>query len=232
MAGVGVLGFLIGGAALALVQGGTGDPDRARIEQIVREYILANPEIIPEAIDKLQQRQMAEVIEQNRAALEKPWHGAWKGAADADVVLVEFFDYACSFCRSSLADIDRLIAEDKKLKVVLRELPVLGDESVAAALTSLAVARAGQQPFHTFHEAVYAAGPPSSDTVAAAKRKAGVQSVQESADLQDEIDKNYRLASSLRANGTPLFVVGNQVFQGAVGYDTLKQAIAEARKEK
>lgn len=232
MAGVGLLGLVAGGAAAtALAQGTAADPDRARIEQIVREYILEHPEIIPEAVEKLQQRELGKVVAQNRAALEKPWHGAWEGAADADVTLVEFYDYACTYCRASLPDIDRLLAEDKKLKVVYRELPVLGEDSVTAAKASLAAAKGGQAAFAKFHDSLFGAGRPTAPALAAARRAAGVGGA-ETPDLQAEIDSNYRLAQALNANGTPLFVIGDKVVQGAIGYDALKEAIAEARAAK
>ena len=118
MVGAGLVGLVIGGVAVALAGQSTkfsSDPDRARIEKIVREYILANPEIIPEAVDRLQGKQMAKVITENRAAIETPFHSAWAGAQNGDVVLVEFFDYACGYCRKSNPDIERLLAEDKKL---------------------------------------------------------------------------------------------------------------------
>ena len=144
--GAGLVGILIGGAAVALAsQGGvvgTG-PERQRVEGIVRDYILAHPEIIPEALQLLQERQLAKAIDDNRAAYETPFAGAWAGDKDGDVVLVEFFDYACGFCRKSNPDIERLLKEDEKLKVVWRELPVLSPESELAAHASLAAANEG-----------------------------------------------------------------------------------------
>ena len=233
MVGVGLLGLVAGGAAAtAVAQSGAAEPDRARIEQIVREYILSHPEIIPEAVEKLQQRELGKAVQQNRAAIETPWGGAWEGAADGDVTLVEFYDYACTYCRASIADIDRLLAEDKKLKVVYRELPVLGEASVEAAKASLAVAKQGQGAFARFHDTLFDAGRPTESAVAAARRAAGSPSAAETADLQAEIDSNYRLAQALGANGTPLFVIGDKVVQGAIGYDALKAAIAEARAAK
>ena len=228
-------GLVLGGAAMALATGQApaADPERARIEQIVRDYILENPEIIPEAIQRLQQREVGKAIDQNRAALETPFAGAWAGAADGDVVLVEFYDYACGYCRRSIADVDRLLAEDKKLKVVYRELPVLGDDSMTAALSSLAAAQAGQASFRTFYHELFKAGSPDAAAVAAARAAASSPAPPaQMPDLQAEIDKNFELARTLGANGTPLFVVGDQVFQGAVGYDALKQAIAEVRARK
>jgi protein-disulfide isomerase len=158
-------GILIGGAGVALASsGGALSSDRAQVERIVREYVLANPEIIPEAMQLLQDRKMAEVVEQNRAAFETPFGSAWAGAEKGDVVLVEFFDYACGYCRKSNADIERLLGEDKQLKVVWRELPVLGPDSQAAAEVSLAAARQGR--FMEFYNRLFASGRPAPAAVA------------------------------------------------------------------
>ncbi|HEY1146354.1 MAG TPA: DsbA family protein [Allosphingosinicella sp.] len=223
-------GILIGAAAM-MVAGGSAvsqpDPDRARIEGIVREYILAHPEIIPEAIQRLQDKQLSKVISDNRAAYETPFAGAWAGAEKGDVVLVEFFDYACGFCRRSNPDIERLLKEDGNLKVVWRELPVLGPDSEAASQVSLAAAQQGK--FKAFHDKLFAAGRPTPAAVAAARQAIGVTPVPNSAEFRSEIEKNYELARAINATGTPTFVVGDQVLQGAVGYEALKEAIAAAR---
>src|SRR3546814_18464552 len=113
------------------------------METVIRDYLLSHPEIIPEAVKRLQERQVSDVIETNREAIETPFEGAWAGAKDGDVVLVEFFDYACPYCKASVADVKRLLAEDPKLKVVCRDLPVLGDNSREAAVASLPAARQG-----------------------------------------------------------------------------------------
>ena len=136
-----------GGSALAVTAMDKPQPintaDKAAIEQVVREYILTHPEILPEAMRNLEARENKKIVDENRAKIEKPYAGAWEGAADADVTLVQFFDYACTYCRASRPDVDRLLAEDKKLKVVYRELPILGTQSLDAALASLAVAEQG-----------------------------------------------------------------------------------------
>jgi protein-disulfide isomerase len=225
----GIAGLVIGGGAVALASGG-GMPgsDRADVERIVRSYLLENPQIIPEAMEVLRSREAASVVKANRSALETPFAGAWAGAKDGDVVLVEFFDYACGFCRKSNSDVDRLIAEDPKLKVVWRELPVLGPDSHAAAEVSLAAARQGR--FRQFHEQLFAAGRPAPEAVAQVQRQLGVGSLAGSAEARSELDKNFQLARAINASGTPTFVVGDKVLQGAVGYDALRAAIADARK--
>lgn len=231
--GAGLLGLLIGGGALLMAgrgQTGVGGlGEKARIEAVVRDYLLANPEIIPEAMQRLQGREAAKAVALNRAAIETPYAGAWSGAADADVTLVEFYDYACGYCRQSLADVDRLLAEDRRLKVVYRELPVLGPNSEAAALASLAAARAGK--FKAFHNALYGAGRPEPAKVAATSGRFAIPAPAPG-EGKDELRRNLELASALGISGTPAWVVGDQLLSGAVGYEALKKAIAEERAKR
>lgn len=223
-------GALIGGSGVALWasrSGGVSGPHRAQVERIVRDYVMAHPELIPEAMQALQDRETASLVRANRAAYETPFAGAWAGAEDGDVVLVEFFDYACSYCRKSNADVDRLLSEDPKLKVVWREWPVLGPESEAAAEASLAAAQQGR--FRQFYHSLYDLGRPSEQTIARARQAAGVGPGRSPA-AREELDKNNQLARAIGASGTPTFVVGDKVLHGAVGYEALRRAIDEARK--
>ena len=198
-------------------------------ERLVREALLSNPEMIIEASDALRDKQYAQTLAPIRASLETPFHSSWKGAAKPDVTLTYFFDYSCGYCRQSNPDIERLIAEDKGLRVVYRELPILGPDSVAAARVSLAASKAGK--FTAYHDALYAAGRPGPDTIAIAARAAGVPAQPGNDPAQEaELQANMGLASQLGATGTPLFVVGDRVINSAVGYDGLKEAIKAARK--
>ncbi len=230
---------LLGGAAVAATGVATTGAapvdagERAKIEAIVRDYILAHPEIIPQAIQKLRDQQLAGTVAENRSALETPYGSAWEGAEKPDVVLVEFFDYACGYCRASLPAIDRLLAEDKGLRVVYRELPIITEGSADAARLSLAIAKAGKD-YPALHRALYAAGGVERDKLIAVAQKAGLSRAAAEAALADkshdaEIAGNIRLAQALEANGTPVFVVGDKVMQGAVGYEALKDAIAAVR---
>jgi protein-disulfide isomerase len=227
---VGAAGLLIGGGAVAVTGLGRPAGDRAATEQVVRDYLLANPEVIPEAMQRLQLKEAAKAVEANRAALERPFGSAWAGAKDGDVVLVEFFDYACGFCRQSNADVDRLLREDPKLKVVWREWPVLGEPSLAAAEASLKAAEAGR--FRQFFNALYAQGRPDPQAIAEASRLAGVPAGTSPAPHQRELQSNHELARAIGATGTPTFVIGDQVLQGAVGYEALKAAVAKARSDR
>ena len=208
---------------------------RAQVEQIVHDYILDHPEILPQAMERLQAKRMSAAIDEKRAQIETPFAGSWEGAENGDVVLVEFFDYACSYCRASLGDITKLLTEDKKLKVVYRELPILSKESGDAAHVSLLAAEKGKYP--EFHKALYAAGHVTKDSILSAAASVGIDRGAAQKAIADgrydgEIEKNIGLAQSLGASGTPTFVVGNRVLQGAVGYAALKSAVEEARVRK
>jgi hypothetical protein len=198
-------------------------------QKMVRDALLSNPEMIIEAGDALRDRQFAQTLAPIRASLETPFHSSWKGAATPEVTLTYFFDYACGYCRQSNPDIERLLAEDKGLRVIYRELPILGPESVEAARVSLAASKAGK--FVQYHDALYAAGRPGPDTIAVAARAAGVSAQPVGDPAQEaELRANMGLAGQLGATGTPLFVVGDRVINSAVGYEELKKAVAAARK--
>jgi protein-disulfide isomerase len=220
----GLIGVLIGAVAMAAASG-----------YFVRRYLLANPEVLTEAMEVLQDRQteaqereLVPVVNRHRAALETPFHGAWAGAAQPDVVLVEFFDYACGYCRASNPHVDRLLREDRRLRVVWREFPVLGPDSEQAAIASMAAAQAGR--FREFYNAMFGAGRPSARSIAMARTAAGTGAAELSDEMRREIERNVALARAIRAEGTPTFVVGERVLQGADGYEALRDAIAEARR--
>ena len=221
-----------GTALLAQGPASVGGTDRAAIETIVHDYILAHPEIIPQAIEKLQAKRTAGTVDANRSAIETPYAGAWEGAAKGDVTVVEFFDYACGYCRASLPDLARLVGEDKGVRIVYRELPILSDDSTLAAKVSLLVAEKGQ--YMPYHRALYAAGKVTRDSILAAAASVGIdrksaEAAMASSKYDAEIQSNIALAQKLAASGTPTFVVGDQVLNGAVGYDALKAAVGAAR---
>jgi predicted DsbA family dithiol-disulfide isomerase len=206
--------------------------EREDLEIVIREYILNHPEIIPEAMDRLQERRMAQTIGLVREDLERPFEGAWAGASDPEVTVVQFFDYACPYCRTSMPDIDRLLEENDDVRIVFRELPILSPESEQAARVSLSAAR--QREYMDFHRAMYAAGRPNTQTIAEARREAGLNAAQVESDMNAdavvaELQKNLELARQLELTGTPAFIVGDRVLSGAVGYDRLRQAVQEAR---
>lgn len=226
-----VLGAAFGAGGMWLaeraVPGELSGADRSRVEQIVRDYVLANPEIIPQAMQRLQEREGEKAIAADRSRIETPYKGAVMGNPDGDVTLVEFFDYNCGYCRASLPIIEQLIERDPKVRVVFRELPILAEESRDAARASLAAAAQGR--FVPFHNALYAAGPVTADSIASAARTAGVDLSKIPDDADTEIAGNIGLATKLGISGTPAWVVGDRVLSGALPLDRLQDAVAAAR---
>jgi protein-disulfide isomerase len=222
--------FGAGGMGFALIAGGFGG--QANVEKIVRTYIMAHPEILPEAMAVLQSRETKKLVDANRARIETPFGSAWTGAADADVTLVQFFDYNCGYCRTALPDIDRLLAEDKRLKIVYRELPILSEASDTAARASLGVAQAGGN-YLAFHRTLYGiARSDAADINAAAARAGANPGLVDMDKIASEITANLDLQRQLQLTGTPSWIVGDTVLNGAVGYDALKKAIADTRAKR
>lgn len=213
--------------AARVAPGDLSPGDRTQVERVVRDYVLANPELIPQAMQKLQERETGKAVSASRGKIVEPYAGAWIGNPDGDVTLVEYFDYNCGYCRASLPVIERLVAGDRNLRVVFRELPVLAESSRSAARASLAAAAQGK--YKPFHDALYAAGPVSDATIAATARATGVNLAKLPDDADEEIARNLSVAATLGITGTPSWVVGDRVLSGAVPIEQLQDAIAAAR---
>lgn len=208
--------------------------DKAAIEQVVRDYLLENPEILPEAMQRLQQREAQKQLASAGDDLEKAYPGAVLGNPAGSVTLIEFTDYGCGYCRASVPEVEALIAANPDLKVVIRELPILSPASADAARWALAAAEQGR--FEAFHKAMFAAGRPDGQSIEQAARAAGLdldRARRTAAEprIEAELKQNLTLAQQLRIDGTPAFVVGDQMLAGAVGREVLQNAIDEAKKQ-
>lgn len=209
-----------------------GPGNRAQTEKVVHDYLMAHPEILPKAMQELQRRETAGQLSGIRADVERAWPGQALGNPQGKVTLVEFTDFACTYCRHSVADIEAMIAADPELRVVIRQWPILAPESVDAARMGLAAAEQGK--YAAFHKAMFAAGRPDAQTIAAAARAAGVdiaraEQAMRQPKYEQELARNSELARSLGFNGTPSWVVGDQILAGAVGKDKLTEAVAAAK---
>jgi protein-disulfide isomerase len=225
----------LGGAVLAQnTSAAQATPEgRAAIEAIVREYILANPEIIPEAMTRLQSREASRLLASNRTEIETPFEGAWTGNESGDVTLVVFSDYACPYCKKGAQDVAKLASEDKNLRIVFRDFPVLSPASEEAAMAALSAARQGK--YVAFHDAMFEGkGKLTHERIIETVRDTGLNERKTALalvapDLQAEVRKNLELGRALGLTGTPSYIIGDRVLSGAVGYDALKSAITEAR---
>ncbi len=212
------------------------------IENIIREYLMEHPEVIRDAMEALEQKRIAEegerqtkAIADNRDKLLNSPLQVVLGNPAGDVTLVEFFDYNCGYCRRAHADMARLIDEDSKLRVVLKEFPVLGPASMEAAQVAVAVNIVAPEKYGEFHDKMLAdKAQASADRAIAIAESIGIDGAKMREALKNEavgktIEEVYAMANALGLTGTPSYVVGNEVVVGAVGYDELKSKIDAVR---
>ena len=217
--------------------------DRAQVEKIVREYLLANPDILYEmqaAFEAKQERertaQAQRTLEERRDAIFSSPYQTEIGNPDADVTVVEFFDYNCGYCARALDDMDALLAEDPNLRFVLKEVPIIRPESVGAHRVSLAVYKLAPEKYGAFHRALFAVDGVKTDRAAlkvATDLGLDADAVRKAAN-EDSVTAAFRegteLAEALGVTGTPSYVVGDELLFGALGADTLRGKIAALRQ--
>jgi protein-disulfide isomerase len=220
------------------------DGQRGDIETIVRNYLLAHPEVLEEAMGELNKRQAAAEAEKHEAsittnadAIFNSPRGVTLGNKDGDVTFVEFFDYNCGYCKRAMSDMLDLMKSDPKLKVVLKEFPVLSEGSVEAAKVAVEVRMQdpGGKKYLDFHQKLLGGrGPADKARAMAVAKDAGLDMAKLEKDLgspevKATIEENFKLAEAMGMNGTPSYVIGKQVVVGAVGLDGLKEKIGVAR---
>ena len=217
---------------------------RGDIETIVRDYLLAHPEVLEEAMTVLSKRHAAAEAEKHQASVaanaetifNSP-RGVMLGNKDGDVTFVEFFDYNCGYCKRAMNDMLEIMKGDPKLKVVLKEFPVLSQGSVEAAQVAVAVRM--QDPtgkkYLDFHQKLLnGRGAADKARAIAAAKEAGLDTARIEKDLTNPevratLEENFKLAEAMGMNGTPSYVIGKQVVIGAVGVDSLREKIGVAR---
>ncbi len=234
---------LCGAPAIASAQS-FSEPQRGEIEKIVRDYLLSHPEVLEEVSAELSKRQTAAETLKHEAAVTKNAQAIFSspravtvGNKDGDVTFVEFFDYNCGYCKRAMTDMLDLMKSDPKLKVVLKEFPVLGPGSVEAAQVAVAVRM--QDPsgkkYLDFHQKLLGGrGQADKARALAAAKEAGLDMAKLDKDLTSPevratLEENFKLAEEMGMNGTPSYVIGNQVVIGAVGADSLREKIGVAR---
>jgi protein-disulfide isomerase len=220
------------------------DSQRSDIETIIRNYLVAHPEVLEESMAELNKRQAAAEAEKHEAsvasnadAIFNSPRGVVLGNKDGDVTFVEFFDYNCGYCKRAMADMLELMKTDPKLKVVLKEFPVLSEGSVEAAKVAVAVRM--QDPtgkkYLDFHQKLLGGrGLADKARAMAAAKDAGFDMARLEKDMASPeakatIEENMKLAEGMGMNGTPSYVIGKQVVIGAVGLEGLKEKISTAR---
>lgn len=216
--------------------------DKKAIEEVVREFILNNPEVIVEAVHNLQERQKKESharaqsnLAGKRAELLNDPETPVVGNPNGDVTIVEFFDYRCGYCKRVMPSLQETLKTDKNVRVVLKEFPILGPESVTAAKAALAAWRTDKKKYEALHWALMSTtgGLPESRVLKIAADVGydakALKKAMDDPKIEALIHKNYILAEALEINGTPAFVIGNEVVRGATDLASMRQLIAKAR---
>jgi protein-disulfide isomerase len=212
---------------------------KSEIEGIVKDYLLAHPDILREMAAALESKQKAEETDQRRAAIAHAGKEIFNsdfqaviGNPNGKVTLVEFFDYNCGYCKKAMDDLAKLMKGNPELRVVLKDFPVLGANSVEAAqVASAARKQASGAKYWEFHQKLMSTkGQIGRDAALAAAKEVGldVARLQKDAadpEIRDKLAGVLKLGDGLSINGTPSYVLGDEVVVGAVGYDELKKRI-------
>ena len=216
-------------------------PDKAALGKTIREYLIANPEVLVEAMQELERKQDGQRdavaqkgVQENQAELFRDPDSPTGGNPNGDVVIVDFNDYQCPYCKRTHQAMKSVVAADGKVKTIYKDLPILGEASKIAAIAALASVKQGK---HTaFHNALMEFnGKLDRDKIFDIASSVGIDRAQLEKDMEDPklkrtIERNLELASALGIRGTPAFVIGKQFVPGAVDASALKQLIADARK--
>jgi len=215
--------------------------DKAELGRAIRDYLIANPEVLVEAMQELERKQDSaqssqaqKAIQEHRQALIGDPESPIAGNPDGDVTIVEFNDYQCPYCKRAHAAVKSVLASDGKVRLVFKDLPILGEPSRIAALAALA-ARAQNKHLALHNAMMEYTGKLDRDRIMEIAGTVGLDVAQLQKDMEDPklkaiIERNMALASALGVRGTPAFVIGKQFVPGAIDPSALKQLIAEARK--
>ena len=221
------------------------DAERATFRAEIRDYLLQNPEVLLEAIAVLEQRQaQAETMQDqamvmaNAAALFESEHDWEGGNPEGDIVLVEFMDYRCGYCRRAQPDVERLISTDGNIRYIVKEFPILGDESIMASRFAISARQnIGDDAYELLHVALMQM---RADVTEDSLRRlaesleldAGVILAGMNAPEVDEvIAANHALAGILQISGTPTFVMNDQMLRGYMPYEGMAALAAEIRAQ-
>src|SRR5262249_41114414 len=217
---------------------------KSAIEKIIKDYLVEHPEVLQDAMAALEKKQQLAEAEKAKSAIKDHSEAIFNspfqvtlGNPQGDVTFVEFFDYNCGYCKRAMADMMSLMDKDPKLKIVLKEFPVLGPGSVEAARVAVAVRmqdKTGKKYLEFHQKLLMGRGQADKARALAAAKEAGLDVARIERDLNSDevrqtLEESLKLAEKLGLNGTPSYVIGPQVVVGAVGLDQLKEKVNSAR---
>ncbi|WFU48738.1 DsbA family protein [Sinorhizobium terangae] len=242
MIAAGALLALAASVALPQTAAALDAKQKEEIGAFIKEYLLANPEVMLEVQEALTAKQRAKqqeaaeaAIATNKKAIFQSEYDVTLGNPDGDVTIVEFYDYNCGYCKRALSDMDQILAADKNVRFVLKELPILGPDSLAAHKVSAAFRLIAPEKYGDFHRALLGGEERATEeTAIAVAAKLGVTEGQLRAKMEKEpqdaaMREAYSLANELGITGTPSYVIGNEAVFGAVGADEISTKVENMR---
>jgi protein-disulfide isomerase len=259
---VGILGLLIGGASAAagfysgqlsqlpaevaaeptVIEAPAAAPATAEIEKTIRNYLRQNPEIMLEVqtayeAKRTEQERALQVsaLKDSKAAIFESPDDAILGNPKGDVTVVEFFDYNCGYCRRAVGDMQQLIEKDPNVRFVLKELPILGPDSVKAHIVAQAFKKLMPEKYNEFHLALMGAGHADEDSAIALAKSLGADEAtlrtgMDAPEIGKHFEENTNIAQKLAINGTPAYAIVDTIIPGALGFDALAEKVANVRK--
>lgn len=217
---------------------------KAEVQAIVKDYLLTNPQVVVDALTAYQENQAKEAeqqakkgIQENTTALFNYPNTPTVGPADADIVIAEFFDYHCGYCKHMLPVVTKLLAEDKKIRFVFHEMPILSKDSRLASKAALAVYRLNPDKYFEYHtQLMGSSGQYTEESVTEMAAKLGVDKAKFTAMLKDKtLDETLKNSSTaaraIGISGTPAFVIGDELIPGASSFEDIKKIIEQQRKK-
>lgn len=235
---------LMGSTALAGGLGEMTEAERLAFRAEVRDYLLANPEVLIEAMDVLQSREAdaalardAQVLADNHDAIfndPASWVG---GNPEGDLTIVEFMDYRCGYCRKAFSEVEELVKTDGNIRLVVKEFPILGEESMVSSRFAIAVLQLhGPEAYKKAHDGLITLrGSPDAATLGALAADLGLEpgpviAKMNSDEVTAVIAANHAMADQLKITGTPTFVMGDELLRGYVPLDQMRDLVAAARE--
>ena len=235
--------LLVASPAVSLDLNAMSDAEKSQFNDAVRAYLLDNPEVLLEAMDVLEKRSAAAqaagddtLIQVNADALFNDEASFVGGNPDGDITIVEFLDYRCGYCRKAHDEVAELLESDGNIRLIVKELPILGEDSVVASRFAIATLRiAGPEAYHAMNDTLMTTNKPMAPAILAAMAvDAGLDgdaivAEMNSDAVSDIILQNRQLAQRMQINGTPSFVFENQMLRGYVPLDGMRQLVGELR---
>lgn len=215
--------------------------DEAKIQQVVKDFLTNNPQVIVEAFTKAREQEAQNdaqkseaAIAENRVELENSDKAPHAGNDNGDVVVVAFHDYNCGYCKRSVPDIAELVNTDKNIKFVLKDFPILGELSFEKAKASEAVYKVSPEKWFAFYQLLSQLSPQTVDGILEVASKSGVDAnavkeAMNSDEIKNKIQETLSLGQKIGVRGTPAFVIGGKFVNGAIGLDNFKELVAQAR---